>query len=313
LLKRGEGMNEQFLNKVLHGNCLEWLPRIEDDSISLICIDPPYNIGKAKWDKWKTVKEYISFLGLVLVECIRVMKNNASLYIWHSDFLQMVEIQNWINKNTELQFKRLIVWDKFNGTKWNQLNANVHQWYNRNYPQQAEYCLYYTFGDVEFLNPQSYLKEHMNELTVKYIAEYVGVSETAIKHWIGESNNPRMPTEKNYLKLKGLLNLEYDYQEFKKLQSENRYIFNNQNLPSVWQHEAEKPNGHITPKPVLLIENIIKTSSIAGDTILDCFGGSGTSAVASIRNNRNFILIEKEWDYCEIANDRIKQARHKLV
>ena len=41
------------------------------------------------------------------------------------------------------------------------------------------------------------------------------------------------------------------------------------------------------------------------DTILDCFGGTGTTAISCIKNNRKFVLIEKHEEYCEIAKKRI--------
>ena len=41
--------------KLINGDCLEALKNIEDKSVNLILIDPPYNIKKAKCDSWKTV------------------------------------------------------------------------------------------------------------------------------------------------------------------------------------------------------------------------------------------------------------------
>jgi site-specific DNA-methyltransferase (adenine-specific) len=66
---------------------------------------------------------------------------------------------------------------------------------------------------------------------------------------------------------------------------------------------------HPTQKPVELFEYLVKTYTNEGMTILDNCLGSGTTAVACIDTNRNFIGIEQEWDYCEIANERIKKAK----
>ena len=44
-----------------------------------------------------------------------------------------------------------------------------------------------------------------------------------------------------------------------------------------------------------------------GDTILDCFGGLGTTAISALKYKRNYILIEKEAKYVEIARNRIQQ------
>jgi site-specific DNA-methyltransferase (adenine-specific) len=64
---------------------------------------------------------------------------------------------------------------------------------------------------------------------------------------------------------------------------------------------------HPTQKPVALFEYLIKTYTNESDTVLDNCAGSGTTAIACIKNNRNFILIEKEKKYIEIINQRIKQ------
>lgn len=60
------------------------------------------------------------------------------------------------------------------------------------------------------------------------------------------------------------------------------------------------------------MERLLKIHSKFGDTVLDPFLGSGTTAVACINLNRNFIGIEKEPKYVEIANKRIEQARSQM-
>lgn len=62
---------------------------------------------------------------------------------------------------------------------------------------------------------------------------------------------------------------------------------------------------HPTQKPVALFEYLIKTYTNEGDTVLDNCAGSGTTAIACINTNRNFILIEKEQEYIDIINKRL--------
>jgi site-specific DNA-methyltransferase (adenine-specific) len=66
---------------------------------------------------------------------------------------------------------------------------------------------------------------------------------------------------------------------------------------------------HPTQKPVALFEYLIKTYTNEGDLVLDNCCGSGTTAVAAINTNRNYICIEKEKEYFDIACDRINQPR----
>lgn len=65
---------------------------------------------------------------------------------------------------------------------------------------------------------------------------------------------------------------------------------------------------HPTQKPVALIEYLIKTYTLENETVLDFTIGSGTTAVACINTGRNFIGIEKEEKYYDIANKRIKDT-----
>ena len=69
---------------------------------------------------------------------------------------------------------------------------------------------------------------------------------------------------------------------------------------------------HPTQKPVSLYEYLIRTYTNAGETVLDICMGSGTTGVAAIQTGRNFIGIEKEQKYFEIASRRIAQAPHPL-
>lgn len=70
----------------------------------------------------------------------------------------------------------------------------------------------------------------------------------------------------------------------------------------------DKVKLHPTQKPVALFEYLIKTYTNDGDLVLDNCIGSGTTAIAAINTNRNFIGFELSQEYCQIANQRITQA-----
>ena len=71
-------------------------------------------------------------------------------------------------------------------------------------------------------------------------------------------------------------------------------------------------NEHPTQKPVELIEYLIKTYSNKGDVILDNCIGSGTTAVACINTERNFIGFEITEQYFNLANQRIQDALNDI-
>jgi len=66
-----------------------------------------------------------------------------------------------------------------------------------------------------------------------------------------------------------------------------------------------KKGQHPTEKPLNMFEWLIKTYTNKGDIVLDNVAGSGTTGVACINLNRDFILIEKELNYYEIIKERL--------
>ena len=71
----------------------------------------------------------------------------------------------------------------------------------------------------------------------------------------------------------------------------------------VWEFTQEMKNDHPAPFPVALIDRII--SSTNAEIILDPFFGSGTTAIAALKNKRHYIGIELSPEYCKMAEDRI--------
>ncbi len=69
-------------------------------------------------------------------------------------------------------------------------------------------------------------------------------------------------------------------------------------------------HGHPTEKPLELFEWLIRTYTNDGDLILDNCLGSGTTAVAAERQNRRWLGIEKELEYCEIARRRLERLEN---
>jgi len=68
---------------------------------------------------------------------------------------------------------------------------------------------------------------------------------------------------------------------------------------------------HPTEKPLSLIKHLIEIHSNENEMVLDCFMGSGTTGVACVNLNRNFIGIELDENYFEIAKNRIKKAQEQ--
>jgi site-specific DNA-methyltransferase (adenine-specific) len=325
----------EFVTVELHlGDCLEVMKGIPDKSVDAVITDPPYNIGKAEWDK---IDNYINWCGSWMLECQRVLKDNGSFYFFHNDMEQIADLVLWIRNNTNFVFKQMIVWNKrFEGaSNKGFLDGFVVPDGLRNYQQMAEYCLFYTFQDEtglttvkldmnNFSSLRQYFKDYQEALglTKLEILEMVGQKADHCFRW--GSSQWDMPTEETYIELSKLpvknefVRREYEfvrreYEDLRREYEDLRYTFNNQKTHhSVWNYEIAPRLNHITPKPVELIENIIKHSTNENYTILDPFMGSGTTGVACVQTGRNFIGIEIDEVYFKIAEKRIRDAQQQM-
>ena len=82
---------------------------------------------------------------------------------------------------------------------------------------------------------------------------------------------------------------------------------------SVWtmNPESAKRIGHPAPFPEELPNRLIKLFSFTNDIVLDPFMGSGTTAIAAIKNSRNFVGYEINEEYINLANNRIEKWKEK--
>lgn len=91
------------------------------------------------------------------------------------------------------------------------------------------------------------------------------------------------------------------------------YLKDGISLSDVWSdipalpHNSKEKVNHPTQKPIKLMERCIEMITNEGDTVLDFTMGSGTTGVACVNTNRNFIGIELDENYFEIAKERINE------
>ena len=307
-------------NVIYNEDCIKGMKeRIPDNSVDLIVTDPPYNIGKAEWDK---IDNYIEWSGEWIIQCERVLKNNGSFYFFHNDFEVIAKLQNWIKENTNLKFKRLITMNKPKVRKYNWENRdkleagwwkNVINWY-----QTCEYVLFYTNELNRYKKQRKKLKEYtrymrkkLNELDINLNKLNKKFGYKAGCNWWFSKKQPRFINETDYKKLKELYpKFNLTYTELKdKVKNIESVTFNvSENISNVWS--TDKVNSdikHPTVKPINIIKKIIKHSSNENDIVLDCFGGSGTTAKACQNLNRQYILFETNEDYVKLTKDRLRQ------
>lgn len=86
-----------------------------------------------------------------------------------------------------------------------------------------------------------------------------------------------------------------------------RTKFNQNCKSSVWDFPVGRGKRHPTEKPLELFKYLIESSSDEGDIVFDPCIGSGTTAIASIELNRNYLGFELDKEYCDLANNRVEE------
>ena len=328
------------LNKIYCGDCLNLMENIDDKSINLAILDLPYNIKKDSWDK---IENYEEWVGNVLLEVQRVLADNGSMYFFHNKMEVISKLMIWVENNSKFVFKNLITWNKaFIGSEMEafavqKFSINMSRNYRSDF---IEYILYYTFQDETGLTT---VKLDLNNFTTlrqyfKDLQEYIGLSLKRINNvmehrkaehaFYWKTTQWDLPTEETYKELiekfeidnwekfRPYEDLRNEYEDLRNEYEDLRYTFNTlhndgkfKDFNSVnWLYNPAPKIGHLTPKPIDLLQNIILHSSNEGDIILDPTCGSGSTCVAAKELGRNFIGIEKEEKYCQIAEERLQNC-----
>jgi DNA modification methylase len=98
------------------------------------------------------------------------------------------------------------------------------------------------------------------------------------------------------------------------LHREGKKRWNGGGLPAVWKHNIVKNNNlNPTQKPLGLLCQWIRLFSDPGELVFDPFGGSGTTAVAAVREGRQYLIIEKEKQYYDLIKTRLKDIRVEIT
>ncbi len=275
------------MNTIILGDNLPVLRSLDESSVDLIYIDPPFNTGRRqKRDRIKTVHDdqngdrtgfqgkryktvrlgsssfddtytdYISFLEPRLQEAYRILKPEGSLF-FHIDFREVHYCKVFLDQLFGREsFINEIIWAYDFGarskSKWSAKHDNI-LWYAKN-PRR------YTFNFDEMDR-------------IPYMAPGLVGPEKAAKG--------KTPTD-------------------------------------VWWHTIVSPmskekTGYATQKPVALLERLVKVHSNPADLLLDFFAGSGTWGEAAAKNNRDFILIDESSEAVSVMAQRLSQYAPRIV
>ena len=262
------------------GNCLVEMKKIADGSVDLILCDLPNGTTDRKGIENKGDNRVLSWDTVIPLDQLweqyrRVLKSTGTVVLTADQpFTSQLVISNlkW--------FKYEWIWKKKKTTGF--LHANARPM------KETE--------DILIFSP-------------------LGASGCSKKANKNMTYNPQGLIEKNVKKknsakrLGKFLHQPEHMGSGNKLLHETEYEQKYTNYPSeIIEFGLDKDSIHPTQKPVALMEYLIRTYSNEGETILDNTMGSGTTGVACMNTNRNFIGIEMDENYYKIAEERIKNA-----
>ena len=204
----------------------------------------------------------------------RIIKPNGAIVLFGGE-----PFSSYLRVSNIKQYRYDWIWEKDKGANWMFGNKQPLK-------VQENACVFYSkqpvYNPQKTINPRGESKKHLsknpNKIT-KNVKDVMGVGwkETEMdssKNYHGKNYDPKMLLPRSIQK------------------------FNREG----------KGKTHPTQKPVALMEYLIKTYTNEGETVLDFTMGSGTTGVAAKNLNRNFIGIELDEGYFNIAKNRIESA-----
>ena len=306
---------------LLNGDCLELMKEIPDKSIDLILCDLPYGTTACKWD-------IIIPFDLLWEQYNRIIKDNGITILFGSQPFTTELINSNIN-----DFRYELIWVKNNCSNFQLSNIQPLKFHEN-------ICVFYK--DIIHTCFSDIMKENMLKLnlTQKDLQGLFLSKNGKPTGWVSNKlKGLQIPTEKQWAELCRVFNIENNYNDILNnmikhtyntdtntcnkvcsnkgkagslghLSSKNdTYIQENKDYPrSVLYFNRENKPLHPTQKPVKLCEYLIKTYTNVNDTVLDNCMGVGTTGVACVNTNRNFIGIEIDAKYFAIAEERIEKA-----
>ena len=303
-------MKENNMNQVIHGNSLEIIKVIEDESIHLILSDIPYGISFEDWDVlhhntnsallgsspaqekagkvfkkrgkplngWseadkKIPKEYYEWCSKWAGDWLRVLKPGGSVFVFAGRRLAHRCIAAM--EDAGFIYKDMICWEKETAPHRAQRVSLVYE--RRGDQENAEKWEGWRLGN---LRP-------MFEPILWFMKPYkIGgtLADNIVEHGVGAYN---------YI----------EWSKYNSLTSNMIKVTSNSN-----DHRK-----HPTQKPVALMESLIKLTTQEGQIVLDPFCGSGSTLVAAKKLKRNYIGIEFSEEFCNIARERLENEISEIM
>lgn len=296
-----------------NGDCLVESDKIESGSVDLILTDLPYGtvkgLGASKVAQSKSYNMHdwdnnISTDKIMQI-ANRILRPNGKMILFANQPF-----------TTELISKQIPNLPHCYNMYWNKKHFANCLVANKAPVSYIEDILIFSKAyDLEGIHP---LRPYF-----KTIIDFIGLNKKSIIDKIGQkadhclranSSQFSLCTEQTYQELINIFKIDKmdgfrSYEELHKVSNYLKSTFNlwdgNKYKSNILEYKKDYLGHHPTQKPVLLLEDLIKTFSNKNDLVVDLTMGSGSTGVACINTNRNFIGIELDENYFKIAQDRI--------
>jgi len=334
------------VNQILLGDAIEVMKSLPDNAIDLIATDPPYfKVKKESWDRqWDKPVEFLKWLDSCAEQWQRILKPNGSLYCFASPQMSArVEVM----LSDRFEVLNNIRWVKEAGwhQKANKEDARRYQnpWESivfcehygsdniakgeSGYGAKCDELRGFIFEPLRSYIVSEFKKTGINKIQFNVICGFSpSLGGMASRHYLS-SSQWCLPTKEHYEKLakatgcfeKPYEELRTQYEELRTQYEELRTQYEELRRPftvsadvpytDVWTFPTVGyySGKHPCEKPLALMEHIISASSRPGAVVLDCFAGGGSTLLAAQNLGRDFIGVEKDEGYYQVALNRVAQ------
>tara|TARA_R110000751_G_scaffold93304_2_gene182332 strand:+ start:6562 stop:7506 length:945 start_codon:yes stop_codon:yes gene_type:complete len=305
--------------KLYKGDCLIESDKIESGSVDLILTDLPYGtmkgineefVGYGRKNHDGHLWDNVIDTSKIYEIANRILRKNGKMVLFSQEPFTTELVTKAI---PNIPFSYRMIWEKDNFA-----NALLSKKAPVNY-----------YEDVLVFS-KNHDTEAIHELRpyFKIVMDYIGLNLKQINTKLGhrraehtfyiDSTQYGLCTEKTYLELIEVFTIDkmQGFKEFAELKEiDNKFKIKFASTFNLWEGKKYKSNilkykkdytgHHPTQKPVLLLEDLIKTFSNENDLVVDLTMGSGSTLVACKNTNRNGIGIEMDENYFKIAQERV--------
>jgi adenine-specific DNA-methyltransferase len=265
--------------KYLLGDSLKKLKEFEKGKFKLIMTSPPYNVGK-EYETRTSIEQYLEEQREIINEIVRVLHSSGSICWQVGNFIENGEVFPLdifyynIFKNCGLKLRNRIIW---------RFGHGLHS--SKRFSGRYETILWFTKTDNYTFNLDP----------IRVPAKYPGK-----KHFKGPKKGQYSsnPNGKNPSDIWEIVLNDWENEIW--------------NIPNVKANHVEKTE-HPCQYPIELVERCVLALTNPKDWILDPFAGVGSTILASLKNNRNVVGIEKVKKYKEIGLKRVKELEKGVL